>query len=221
MKTRFHSGSAFTLIELLVVIAIIGILASMLLPALARARAEAHRAKCISNLRQVTLAFRMFALDNNDRLPWRASVADGGSGDAAAQDAFRHYAVVSNYLATPRVVACPSDGARSAASRFDAAFNNENVSYLVGYDADETRPQSVLSGDRNVSGPYNDQACSAFPGALATVLSTESTWTSAIHVRNGDLALADGSVQRLNDAALQKQARSIEVADGENHVRTP
>ena len=221
MKTKFHSDSAFTLIELLVVIAIIGILASMLLPALARARAEAHRAKCVSNLRQVTLGLRMFALDNNDRLPWRVAATDGGSGDAAAQEAFQHFAVVSNYLNTPRILVCPSDGARSAASRFDTAFNNEKVSYLVGYDADETRPQSVISGDRNLSETSNAQACSAFPGAMATLLSSESTWTAAIHVRNGNLALADGSVQRMNDATLQKQVRSVELADGENHVRTP
>ncbi len=79
-----NKSQGFTLIELLVVIAIIAILASMLLPALGRAKESAHRIKCVNNLKQLSFSLKMYADDSNGLMPprtnrwrWPTALRDG------------------------------------------------------------------------------------------------------------------------------------------------
>ena len=202
VPTRFANGRAgLSMLELLVLLVMMALLAMILLPYLARSKDGRGQAevRCANNLKNVSIAFQIFAVDNNDRFPHQLMASNGWH----AADAVGVFRWLSNELSTPLLLHCRLDTNRVAESR--ANFNTmsaTNVSYFVSLTAAQTNPTALLAGDRNLM--TNGKAVGA--GLFAMTTNMQGGWTREMHMERGNVVLADGSVQRMNSSAELKAA---------------
>jgi len=140
---------AFTLIELLVVIAIIAILASILFPAFARARENARRTSCASNLKQIGLGLLQYIGDYDDKMP--ASAYGGVAANSNNSNAYKWMDAIFPYVKSTQLFVCPSDsGAKYVYNRdipagqtnHDYGSYGQNGAYRIAGDA-QTPPRSA------------------------------------------------------------------------------
>ena len=219
MKTQPSRHSAFTLVELCLVVAILGLLATLIVGAqsLTESRVTAQRIYCLSNLKQVGLAFRMWSNDHNDKFPMQYDAAKGGSREAIEkEEPLQHFMALTNELPHPKVLACPTDDRKPVNNYLSLAITN--ISYFVGLDADEALPQTILSGDRNVTNGIAPKK-----GVMDLTDASPAGWTEQMHNERGNIGLGDGSAQQMQTLLLRRQITNANASlkIGKTRIQLP
>jgi len=201
-----------TLAEALIVMFVLLVLVAMILPAFSRV----HRRRgpgCINQLKQVGIAYKVWASDMDNRYPMQVPVANGGSmGLLPGTNTFFNYLVMSNELTTPKILLCgaESDRWRKMASRFENPLpagaanetpfaSNTNLSYFVGMDAKPDEGSMFLAGDHNVTNGFRIRN-----GLLVLVTNKPSGWTAEVHKSQGNILFVDGHVETLPRVGLHE-----------------
>ena len=175
----------------------------LILPALTPNGVPAKRIHCVNNLKQIGLAFRMFANDHGDEFPWRVPGAKGGAAEAADMgNILPSYQAISNELVNPKPLWCPTDLQREAANDY-GRVSNANLSYFICREGHDGYPDTIITGDRNITGGTISN------GALVLSLVKEAGWDTKLHNSVGNIGLADGSTLQVTPALLNAQLQKM------------
>jgi prepilin-type N-terminal cleavage/methylation domain-containing protein/prepilin-type processing-associated H-X9-DG protein len=222
--TPSHRRPAFTLVELLVVITIIVLLVAILLPSLSSSMARAKRVACLSSMKHTTFGLNMFAEEHANRYPWAVKAAEGGA--APSEFVYPYFAAAAGELGSPRILVCASDGDRKKAASWSAnpgglasaGFQDSSVSYQIGLEAVKNVRGMLLLADRDLKGANGNCGIINYlsSGIITTGLGGNATWTGKLHRGGGNISLADGSVQMVDNKQL-----SVVLKDQMNSAADP
>ena len=201
MKTQpaTHQIKAFTRTELFVVIGVVAVLLVVILPALYSPDGRIHRSNCVNNLHQIGLAFRVWEGDNGDKYPMQIALTNSETIKLISSgNAYVLWQTMSNELSTPKILHCDGDKQKTNAISFTQGFSDANISYFFSLEADDTYPQIILDGDDNLA----VNGVRVKPGILNLPTTNSLTWTKERHHGNGNIGMADGSVQQTTSESL-------------------
>jgi len=193
-------SNGMTLIEVLLIVSVLMVLAVIvLLPAIGRARGRPPRLQCVNNLKDIGLSFQIWEADNGDYYPMFISQTNGGTREfQTGPNAWRHFAVMSDELMGPKLLICPAETDRNRAVAMDFnVLENSNLSYFVGMTTNELSPRMILSGDHNITNGSRVKNA-----MLELTKAHPGNWTAEMHGVGGNVLLADGSVEQVDNAGL-------------------
>jgi hypothetical protein len=142
------AGFAMGYASVITTLFLAGVGAGLLLPVLAKAKAKAQSIACMNNMKQIGLAFRIWANDHQDRFPFNVSTNDNVAvklGDTV-EDPVKIFQMLSNELATPKILVCPADSAKHPAMGFgNLRASNFSYELEIGSEVKTTNPEEVLA----------------------------------------------------------------------------
>jgi len=160
-------------------------------------KGKARRIGCCNNLMEMGISARLWAADHSNSFPMTTSTNQGGTKEVAAS-VWRSYLAMSNELANPKVLLCPADSRKPAISF--TSLRNENINYFLNLDANETTPDALLAGDRNLT----TNGVAVKPGLLTIRSNYVLGFSEEMHVLVGNVLLSDGSVRQLGPRGFQE-----------------
>ncbi len=196
-EARRGRSRGLTRLDVLLAVLLAILLLTILLPMVLPRRPS--RIICVSNLRQVSMAQRIWENDNGPGMPSLNTIKPT-NGLNSGQIAWANAMGISNIVHSSKILICPRD--RETPTTTDAAGNKIRISYFLNLDASESYPQQILDGDDNL-------ATSGVPvtsGIFEVSSNTSFSWTSARHRHVGNIGLADGSVEQTTSSSLQNAA---------------
>ena len=227
-------GRAFTRVELVALLGAGGLLVCLSLPGLANQRGRFDRVGCVNNLRMIGQAFHAWGSDHGGQTPWRTpSTEDGTRGLAGAGNAWFQFMSLSNRLASPKLLICPADAAKSRSMAtnwglgsggfLNVAYRNNSLSYLVGLEAGADMPVALLSGDRDITSSGKSSCGTAQIANAWNVtqpMVNVPSWTGNVHELGGNVLLNDGRVLETTNAGLRYAFKNSDV-NGSSHFLFP
>ncbi len=209
-RRKINRSAGFTRLELAVSLACAALLSALALPTMATSQSRSQVVQCLNNLRQMGRAVQMWGMEYIQEPPWQTtnSGGDGGNGGSLRPgNAWAEILPLSNHLASPRILVCPSDSAVAASnfSQFASnSFRANALSYFLNLHATFEYPNGPLFGDRNVSAMPGGSCYLPILPVYAVASSDPNTrWTNAVHGLQGNVVLVDGTVEVTDSDGLR------------------
>jgi competence protein ComGC len=231
---RPQAKHAFSRADLIITIVVVFLVLLVISPGLADTRYRSQRAGCVDNLRQIGQAVQLWAADHENNNPWTIPPTRGGTRQTRTGNVWREMIVMSNQLATPKILVCPADAARLRTSAdnwsnfsnggfANVTHQNNATSYVIGLHSVFTTPNSLLSSDRNMT-TQGQTACAMLVNNAERITASSTAWTDSIHQSSGNLLLNDGRVLETSNSGLKDYLQSLASqsdAVGQLHVVIP